>query len=52
VAGHDETATEGATGDGLAGLDPELGHKVVHACMNSERITEDEELRLFEELIR
>lgn len=33
-------------------LDPELAHKVVHACMNSERITEDEKLRLLEELMR
>ena len=28
------------------GLDPELVHKVMHACLHSDRITEDEELQL------
>ena len=31
--------------------DTELLHKVVHACMASERITEDEELRILETLL-
>jgi transcriptional regulator with XRE-family HTH domain len=51
----DEGATDAGmeTGGGTAhsGLDPELAHKVVHACLNSERITEDEELRLLKELM-
>jgi len=33
---NDETATEQATGDGFAGLDPELAHRIVHASMNSD----------------
>ena len=53
------TDDEGATDDGMesgggtahSGLDPELAHKVVHACLNSERISEDEELRLLKELM-
>lgn len=32
--------------------DPELVHKVAHACLESEAITEDEELRILEELLR
>jgi len=31
--------------------DPELVHKVVHACMNSEKISEDEELRILDSLL-
>lgn len=31
--------------------DPELAHKVVHACMQSETISEDEELRILQELL-
>lgn len=31
--------------------DPELVHKVVHACMNSENITEEEELQILESLV-
>lgn len=31
--------------------DPELVHKVVHACMSSENITEEEELRILESLL-
>lgn len=31
--------------------DPELVHKVVHACMHSENITEEEELRILESLL-
>ncbi|AAV45364.1 unknown [Haloarcula marismortui ATCC 43049] len=31
--------------------DPELVHKVVHACMDSEKISEDEELRILDSLL-
>ena len=31
--------------------DPALAHKVVHACMASEQIAEEEELRILRELI-
>nr|WP_238378399.1 winged helix-turn-helix domain-containing protein [Haloarcula rubripromontorii] len=31
--------------------DPELVHKVVHACMNSENISEEEELQILESLL-
>ncbi|WP_267161541.1 winged helix-turn-helix transcriptional regulator [Halovenus salina] len=31
--------------------DPELVHKVVHACLESERVTEDEELQLLQQLL-
>lgn len=33
------------------GIDPELAHKVVHASMKSDLITEQEELRLLQELM-
>lgn len=42
------------TDDGATGaaspppVEPELAHRVVHACMASDRISEDEELRLLE----
>lgn len=32
--------------------DPELVHKVIHACLESERISEDEELQLLEQILR
>lgn len=35
-----------AAADGSAFDDPELVHKVVHACIESDRIDEDEELRI------
>ena len=31
--------------------DPELAHKVVHACMQSDQITEDEELRILKAML-
>lgn len=31
--------------------DPDLMHKVVHACMNSEAISEDEELQILQTLL-
>ncbi|MFB6297364.1 MAG: winged helix-turn-helix transcriptional regulator [Salinirussus sp.] len=35
-----------------APLPPGLAHKVVHACLESDRVSEDEELRLLEHLLR
>jgi surfactin synthase thioesterase subunit len=32
--------------------DADLVHKLVHACMVSERISEDEELRILEAVLR
>jgi hypothetical protein len=44
--------TDGGTDSSEApGLPPELAHKVVHACVHSDRITEAEELRLIEALL-
>ncbi|MFC6716038.1 MarR family transcriptional regulator [Natrialbaceae archaeon GCM10025810] len=37
--------------DRPACADPTLVHKVVHACMASDRITEDEELRILESIL-
>jgi transcriptional regulator with XRE-family HTH domain len=34
-----------------SGFDPELAHKIVHASMQSDRITEEEELQLLRELM-
>ncbi|SDJ94935.1 Winged helix-turn-helix DNA-binding [Halovenus aranensis] len=43
---------EGPSESVASGLDdPELVHKVVHACLESERITEDEELRLLQQIL-
>lgn len=39
--------TQLETGDTSVGsLDPDLAHKVMHACLHSDRITEDEELKV------
>ena len=47
----DEQATESpAAGD--VTLPPELAHKVVHAAIDSDRISEAEELLLLEALLR
>jgi DNA-binding CsgD family transcriptional regulator len=45
---------ESATGEPATTVfeDAELTHKVVHACMQAETISEDEELRLLEELLQ
>ena len=40
-----------ADGTVTAAIDPDLAHKVVHACMKSERITEQEELLLLRKLM-
>ena len=43
---HGNGETEGSDGpeECDAGLSPELAHKVVHACMESDRLSEEEEL--------
>jgi transcriptional regulator with XRE-family HTH domain len=59
-----EDALEAESGDAAAGevggerddagpdrIDTELLHKVVHACMASERMTEEEEIRLLDHLL-
>ncbi len=46
-------ATHDADGEGAgAPLPPELAHKVVHACMESDRVTEDEELEVLRAFMR
>ena len=47
VNGHDSDLVAES---GLA--DPELMHKVLHACLNSETITEEEELQILKALLR
>lgn len=46
-------ALEAARDDGEASAfdDPDLVHKVVHACMDAETISEDEELRILQALL-
>ncbi|MFB6307752.1 MAG: winged helix-turn-helix transcriptional regulator [Haloarculaceae archaeon] len=46
----DRPEDDGRTDDPLTS-DPELAHKVIHACLRSERITEEEELRLLKWLL-
>lgn len=43
-----ERRVETLRGEGTCGLfaDPELAHKILHACLRSEQISEDEELRI------
>lgn len=41
-------APDAPDGDESLPIDPDLAHRVVHACMRSDRIDEDEELRLLE----
>lgn len=43
---------DGAPADDPAAFeDPELVHKIVHACLESERISEDEELEILEQFL-
>ncbi|WP_436926444.1 winged helix-turn-helix transcriptional regulator [Halosimplex amylolyticum] len=42
--GREADGTETGAGESVGSLRPELAHKVVHACMESDRVTEDEEL--------
>jgi DNA-binding CsgD family transcriptional regulator len=46
-----ELQDPGASVEGPPFGDADLLHKVVHACMNSDRITEDEELEILETLM-
>jgi transcriptional regulator with XRE-family HTH domain len=43
--------TDAGAGVGVGGLDPDLAHRVVHACLHSDRISEEEELRILKELL-
>jgi len=45
-----ETVTDGGNSP-QPFQDPELVHKVVHACMNSDKISEEEELRILDSLL-
>jgi len=47
----DQLVAGSGTETGTAGIDPELAHKVVHACLNSDRISEEEELRVLKQLM-
>lgn len=52
LEGRMETVTDGSGATASRVFDdPELVHKVVHACMDSENITEDEELRILKSLL-
>jgi transcriptional regulator with XRE-family HTH domain len=46
-----ELSTDGEAVQATAFEDAELAHKIVHACMESERITEDEELRVLKTIL-
>nr|WP_228841555.1 winged helix-turn-helix transcriptional regulator [Haloarcula sp. CBA1128] len=50
LEGQVETVTDGG-GSPQPFQDPELVHKVVHACMDSEKISEEEELRILDSLL-
>ena len=50
LEGQVETVTDGG-GSPQPFQDPELVHKVVHACMDSDKISEDEELRILDSLL-
>ncbi len=47
--GSRDPGTDGSASEN--GLDPELLHKVVHAVVNSDAVSEDEELRVLRELV-
>jgi len=54
LEGRMETVTDGSGATQAQSRvfdDPELVHKVVHACMDSENISEDEELRILKSLL-
>ncbi|MBV0900743.1 MarR family transcriptional regulator [Haloarcula salina] len=54
LEGRMETVTDGSGATQAQARvfdDPELVHKVVHACMDSENISEDEELRILKSLL-
>ena len=49
--GRLESGNETGMGTGTVDLDPELAHKVVHACIRSDQVTQEEELRLLKTLM-
>jgi transcriptional regulator with XRE-family HTH domain len=52
LEGQVETVTDGGGSPQSPPFqDPELVHKVVHACMDSDKISEDEELRILDSLL-
>ena len=52
VDGVDESAEADESDGATAALSPELTHKVAHACMESDRLTEDEELAVLRALMQ
>lgn len=51
VKALEQSDEEGVTDDGSVFDDPELVHKVAHACMKSDNISESEELRILKALL-
>lgn len=49
LEGQVETVTDGGSQEPFQ--DPDLVHKVVHACMDSDKISEEEELRILDSLL-
>ena len=50
--GPDESAGTGRNDGAASTLPPELTHKVAHACMESDRLTADEELDVLRALMQ
>jgi len=48
---HVADCVKSATADSVF-TDPDLAHKIVHACIRSDRITEEEELQMLQELMQ
>ncbi|EMA70008.1 hypothetical protein C468_00695 [Halorubrum kocurii JCM 14978] len=51
AAVEQELQDDGETGEGSPFSDTDLLHKVVYACMNSDRIVEEEELQILDALV-
>jgi len=51
VDGHDDEPDNGDRVTAPATMDQEFAHRVIHACMKSDRISEDEELDLMRTLL-
>lgn len=52
VARLEDAVESGSSGGNCGALaDPDLAHKVVHACMDAEYVTEDEELRVLKSIL-
>lgn len=48
----EERIESGESGDSASAFDdPELVHKVVHACMESDRLSEDDEVRVLQDIL-